>query len=599
MQETGQTAKKGPQILIEDVHAPWHVCGNRRRGEPVVYARGYASVGDKSLENESLARHMQQVAARGAEALRGEIPQLNGGWGLVATLPTGETFAAADRLRTVPLFFYPGQQGLAVASSAGELARIYSRPMSAPEQLKFLMFGYVSGADTLYDGVFQVQPGEIVEYRPDHATRFTATRYYRLYPTATVAVESRDELLDSLADVLLRMFERFRDGYRGEQVAVPLSGGLDSRLVVGMLKRLGIENCFCYTYGDESQEEVRLSRQVAGALGFRWRCLPQTGDVWKRFGLTSTYRNYAPYGSKGVSAPHAQDFAAVMQLASVGFEGSETIFFPGHSADMNAGSHIPPDYPDLAAGSLSVTDEIVRHHASPTWHVPLRMLRSSSKSKILAQLQRESAAPASAATSDPLACCEMWNAENRQSKYIINSVRIYEFFGARWRTLWDYEFMDFYLRVPTELRYGERLYLDCLRERIFVDELAPLGAIPLPGKGPLNSIAALRRPAARTSIWERNLNALRRRLAWRRLKSGGRHPKGMSNPKNSAVVRLDGLEGVDGSVSFREALAKVDALRRLSPEIQQALAPWLGTRLESMSWLAVHTAIALSRLAED
>ena len=70
---------------------------------------------------------------------------------------------------------------------------------------------------------------------------------------------------------------------------MPLSGGLDSRLVAGMLKRMGIETAaVCYTYGDESSEEVQLSRQVAEALAI-------PGDVFvirQRYSRDSTLRSH-------------------------------------------------------------------------------------------------------------------------------------------------------------------------------------------------------------------------------------------------------------------------------------------------------------------
>jgi asparagine synthase (glutamine-hydrolysing) len=598
MQVTDRNADETPQLLLDDPYSPWHLSDSKWRSEPIVHVRGYAWVDGASLENESLAAHFRLLAVQGRDAVRAEIPRLNGGWAVVVVWPDGHVLAAADRLRTVPLFFHLNHRTVAIADSAATLAERFSRPMRGRPQLEFLLFGYVPGAETLYDGVQQLRPGEIVEFRAGRLV--DSHRYYRLYPPAEASESARiangGDYVDQLADVLRGTFERFRDGYRGERVAIPLSGGLDSRLVAGMLRRLGIDNCLCYTYGNESQEEVRLSRQVAEALGFEWRCLSNSGEVFGRLGIAAAYDTYMPYGSKGVSAPHAQDFAAVMQLAAEGVGGPQAIYFPGHSADMNAGSHIPPDYPDLFAGTLSVTDEIVRHHASPTWHEPGKMLTAPERGEILSALQVEAKPLNGVDRVNPLACCEMWNAENRQAKYIINSVRIYEFARARWRTLWDYEFMDFYLRVPLKLRYGQRLYLDCLRERVFVGDLAALADIPVTGHGPLSAITTLRRPSRRTSRFDRYRGALRRKLAWRRFKAGSRHPKGVTNSKNEAVVLLDGFAEVDPRRTFLEALEHVGASDRLTPDIRQALTPWLSMRLESVPLMAIHTVLTLARM---
>jgi hypothetical protein len=41
----------------------------------------------------------------------------------------------------------------------------------------------------------------------------------------------------------------------------------------------------------------------------------------------------------------------------------------------------------------------------------------------------------------------------------VNSLRAYEFWGHDWRIpFWDHELMDFFMRVPLELRIGKKLY---------------------------------------------------------------------------------------------------------------------------------------------
>lgn len=63
---------------------------------------------------------------------------------------------------------------------------------------------------------------------------------------------------------------------------------------------------------------------------------------------------------------------------------------------------------------------------------------------------------------------ECWEWQERQAKFIVNSCRVYEFWGYDWRIpLWDSEMMDFWSRVPIELRIGKRLYDVFLRSTLF------------------------------------------------------------------------------------------------------------------------------------
>jgi asparagine synthetase B (glutamine-hydrolysing) len=59
---------------------------------------------------------------------------------------------------------------------------------------------------------------------------------------------------------------------------------------------------------------------------------------------------------------------------------------------------------------------------------------------------------------------EYWDLQERQAKFIVNSVRVYESFGYEWRLpLFDAELMDFWARVPLRGRVGRRLYFEFVR----------------------------------------------------------------------------------------------------------------------------------------
>jgi asparagine synthase (glutamine-hydrolysing) len=585
-------------ILLEDRHAPWSVCGAHQRNEPRVYARGYATSSGQFVQDEQLAQYVQRIAANGAHSVKAEIPNFNGGWALVIEWPHGEILAAVDRMRSVPLFYYHGPNELAIAASGQQLAERFSRPMSVRTQLEFLLLPYVMGSETLYDGVEQLQSGELLHFQSSPSAQPARGRYYRFYPDNPSSAHA-DKLSEELAGVIQRMFERCRDGLSGKRVVVPLSGGLDSRLVVGMLKRVGVENCVCFTYGDEGAKEVEISRLVAEALGYEWRYIRYTPEVWAKWNRAPEYKEFWRYTCKGVSQPHVRDFPAVMQLAEEGLHGSDVVYFPGHSADMNAGSHIPPDYADIMSGRMTPSQHILRGHSRGMWDDPMTILNARGAEGIPAKLAATSAKPEGAALDNGVARCEMWNAEQRQAKYIINSVRTYEFVGSPWRTLWDYEFMDFFLNVPEELRYGMKLYLDCLRRKVFVNDLAPLGAIPIEGRGSLQTLTSIRPPARRPSAIGKTWDLIKRQVRLRLLKAGvSRQRVSKLERFQTSDVRLSGLGITDSSISFEEALDRLGALPALAPEVRLALRPWLGYQLHSLRFAAVFGTMVLAEMSQ-
>src|SRR5690606_26457536 len=54
---------------------------------------------------------------------------------------------------------------------------------------------------------------------------------------------------------------------------------------------------------------------------------------------------------------------------------------------------------------------------------------------------------------------EAFDWRERQAKYIVNSVRVYNYFGYDWwLPFWDIEFFDHWLTVPTNQRLRKALY---------------------------------------------------------------------------------------------------------------------------------------------
>jgi len=69
---------------------------------------------------------------------------------------------------------------------------------------------------------------------------------------------------------------------------------------------------------------------------------------------------------------------------------------------------------------------------------------------------------------------ELFDFSERQAKFIVNSVRVYEFFGFEWRIpMWDAELIDFFLQVPISHRLNQFLYKSYAR-KLFTRKLQPL-----------------------------------------------------------------------------------------------------------------------------
>src|SRR5262245_35795654 len=126
MAEAPVSRESQPAVLLHDEHVAWHSCAGTA-GEPVAHVRGYAHDGRQALENASLAKYLQGMAARGRAEIEAAIPKLNGGWACVVVWPNGDVLAAVDRMRSIPVFLrLDGERLSAVAASMDKLTDKYS-----------------------------------------------------------------------------------------------------------------------------------------------------------------------------------------------------------------------------------------------------------------------------------------------------------------------------------------------------------------------------------------------------------------------------------------------------------------------------------------
>jgi len=448
----------GVQIHIRDSEQ-WHEFG-------ALCTRGTAFLGGRLLSGEALSQHLA-TCADGIQ-FRRTLRELNGLFSAVGTLASGESVAAVDRTRSLPLFYGERDDGLLLSDDARWVRQQIGDEARDPvSELEFELAGYITGPDTIHARVKQLQAGELL-LAADGAPIVKTERYFR-YEHEEGPVRSEEELREELDAILERAFERFIALAGGRCIVIPLSGGFDSRLIAVMLKRLGYDNVIAYSYGRRGNAEAEASRQVAASLGIRWEFCEYTEERWRRWWNTPQREEYGRFADGLCSLPVYQEWPAVWELRRRGLVPEDAIFAPGHSADAFPASRRTAAaarvYRDTGVVGETVLAAIIRYTYS-LWDW-------SDRRDELAPLvaRRIEAALGDFSRFHSSACAvEAWGIQERQAKFIVNAMRAYEYWGYDWwLPFWDAEFAQFWMRCPVELRIGRRFsrsHIRGLYERI-------------------------------------------------------------------------------------------------------------------------------------
>lgn len=368
--------------------------------------------------------------------------------------------AAVDRIRSIPLFYSQNKKKIFISDNAEWIrCKICDLEMDRGALEEMQLTGYVTGEDTLYPNIKQLQAGEmlIIEKTNTSTMNLSKHRYYRfLHEEPKKYNES--SLLNELDKVAVDLIQRLIDYADGRQIVIPLSGGYDSRLIAILLKRLCYNNVLAFTYGTIGNQESNDSKIVADTLGIKWHFVEYNKEQWKGVWNQNERWKFQKWASGYCTTPHMQDWIAVKILKDEGAIDSDCVIVPGHTGDFVAGGHIPNVVFTQAKFAMQdIAENIFKQHYSLA---PIKLF-SISKSdwlkRILLTVERTTVnSPWELADG-----IEKWNWQERQAKFICNSVRAYEYFGYDWwLPLWDRAFMSFWQKLPLDLRKGKMWYND-------------------------------------------------------------------------------------------------------------------------------------------
>jgi asparagine synthase (glutamine-hydrolysing) len=174
---------------------------------------------------------------------------------------------ARDRFGKKPVFLAPHAGGLLFGS---EIKSILAHGAAAPRMdmqsvLDYLVYRYVPGPETLFEGVTKLPPGS---YAVWHDGQLEVTKFYTP-PDAYVRPE-----VDPPADPAAALLAELEDAVKVRLVSdVPfgafLSGGLDSSAIVGLMARHCAQpvNTFSIGFPEREYSELDHAKTVADHFG--------------------------------------------------------------------------------------------------------------------------------------------------------------------------------------------------------------------------------------------------------------------------------------------------------------------------------------------
>lgn len=369
-------------------------------------------------------------------------------------------FLASDCVASRPLFYKLKDSTLNISDMPRTLiSKSFSIDKNSSEFTEFKYSGYVCGNKTLNKTVQQLETAEIICYDKKN-NKIYNNRYFLYYPIKSSSI-SKTNKLKELDQILNNIFKRIINRSEDNQIVVPLSGGLDSRLILAKLHELGYSNLLTFSYGFHNSHEVLKAKSFADRLKVKWVHVD-----CKRVNMKSIFNSkerlkYFNYSDGLRVVPTMSDYFSIKNLLDKKVINSKSIIINGQSGDFTTGNHIPKEVYEEELTINQITEIIYKKHFS----IFVNKIKKNQEKIIKSNIKNAMNYALSQNNNDynPSSLYEFWEWQERQSKYVVNGQRVYEFFGLKWELpLWEPSFTKFWNNIPNEERFNQKLYKDYL-----------------------------------------------------------------------------------------------------------------------------------------
>ncbi len=307
--------------------------------------------------------------------------------------------------------------------------------------ISFLLFGYVPGRQTLFQGIFRVMPGECLIL--DTTTGEFHIDVGCVYPKI-VMDEDRNE--DQVAEEFHALFrealeKRISKYHFNETLLLPLSGGLNSRYVLGTaLELVSPSRIIAMTFGQRGSYDFEIGKSVAKAVGVRHIVYPLTPDNYNAKSLRANCLDTdgQVYFTSEAPIEIFRSFAEYGKITLSGYVG-----------DAIMGNKVHLDTP-TSKEAIAFSDAKVGIDDPLAHYLDDKVIQSTFYYDIGADF--------------PLDPSEMWFFINHFTKYSLHCVFKHRNHFTYICPFIDYAFIDYVLNLPTRMRMNRRLYFLWLRK---------------------------------------------------------------------------------------------------------------------------------------
>ncbi len=411
-----------------------------------VFVKGYIfTSGNQLLKGEALIDYFSDIDS--FSDFQSKIKEANGLFSVV--IKNGNSlWASVDHARIFPVFYYHKDDFFEITDNPGLLREHIPMILDENNAMVLCYSGFVPGDKTLLKDVCQLRAGESLCYENNNVTK----EFHTQFLTNTFSAKSREELKEELKIVLDNVGKRMVKALGNRPVALPLSGGFDSRILACLLKKNNYPNVLCFTYGLNNNVEVSNARRTAENLGYEWHFTNYANYFDHSLTDDPVFKEYIHFSGTYSNKFYTQEYYATLDLQDLKKVSENTVFIPGHSGAI-AGHLLKKK---MMEPDFSFVDYALEETFSLVY--PRKKDQKLIRKEIDFLNNHDKKYPS-------FLLYENWRFQETTAKLGLNAAKLWDFLGYEFMLpLWDKELYSFFVQVPLQHKYDKNLYIETLTE---------------------------------------------------------------------------------------------------------------------------------------
>jgi hypothetical protein len=436
---------------------------------------GYFFVGNTFYEGENACKYID------AELLGDDLStpkNLNGVYQcVVLNNEKKKIFIFNDRFGFHQLFYFISKTVLFLGDNFWEVAqKAKAYDIDEVSLLEFLQYRFVTGKYTLAKDVFCTEPSSVYTIGYAHRDILMERKQYwrfRYNPT----IESKAIAEEKIYDTLDKIVDKYKDAVFGnKKIGVNLTGGLDSRFILGLLVQKGIprKNIRSFTFGSPTCGDLRIAREITSFLKIKSHeevFDDSFTDFFDKGNIRDILRDigFFTYYLQGYGFKKLNDKYRDIDYLLSGMDGFILSINASPQLFQITNFGQVADYIYRVNATILSKEEC----STVTGYEP-----QSIKQKLFDRINENLDN-----TLDPVSAYYDWTYRNRNRKYLLSIYGFQSKSTVHLLQYYDYGFVDLMSKMPASFILGQIPYTNTMYKNVFIGQLEKLKEIPIEKRG--------------------------------------------------------------------------------------------------------------------